>query len=119
MNSLMRTCLCMALCFSFCVSASQLYGQVVYSISGFVNNEGAFANQPLAGEYYFAEFDIDTSVLDTDPSPDRGVYPNAILSATVEFESGFTSEVNFAGGTVTVQRDLAGGGVFLLSLIHI
>jgi len=102
----------LALCFSFLVSSSQLYGQVVYSISGFVE-DGGFASGPLAGQTYIAEFEIDTSVPDTDPSPDRGLYPNAIVSATVEFESGFTSEVDFTGGVVTVQRDLAGGGVFL------
>ena len=111
MNSLIRACLCMALCLSFCVSASQVYGQVVYSISGFIDGYGL--GSPLAGESYVAEFEIDTSVLDTDPSSDRGLYPGAILSASVVFESGFTSEVDFSGGVVTVQRDLGGGGVFL------
>jgi len=113
MNYLIRRCLCVALCFSFYLSAGQLYGQVVYSISGFVDDYGLLQNQPLAGESYVAEFEIDTSVLDIDPSSDRGEYPNAILSASVVFESGFTSEVDFAGGIVTVARDIGGGGVFL------
>jgi len=110
MNSLIRTCLCMALCFSFSVSASELYGQAVYSISGVVEE---LSDTPLAGEVYVAEFQIDTTVVDIDPSPDRGEYPNAILSASVVFGNGFISEIDFSGGTVIVQRDLAGGGVFL------
>jgi len=109
MNSLIRTCLCVALCFSFSVSASELYGQAVYSISGVVED----SDTPLTGEFYVAEFQIDTTVADTDPSPDRGEYPNAILSALVVFGNGFISEIDFSGGTVIVQRDLAGGGVFL------
>ena len=113
MNFFIRTCLSVALCFSFCVSASQLYGQqVTYSISGFLNFLGS-VDQPLGGEFYVAEFVVDTSVQDIDPSSNRGEYPGAIVSATVEFESGFTSEVNFSGGDVTIQRDLDGGGVFL------
>ena len=116
MNSFIRTCLSVALCFSFCVSASQLYGQVTYSISGFVDDNGfgpAFSG-PLAGESYVAEFEIDTSVLDVDNArSDRGEYPGAILSASVVFESGFTSEVDFAGGIVTVLQDAGGGGFFL------
>jgi len=115
MNSFIRTCLSVALCFSFCVSASQLYGQVTYSISGFVDDNGfgpAF-NGPLAGESYVAEFEIDTSAVDIDPSSDRGEFPNAILSASVVFESGFVSEVDFSGGIVTVLQDAGGGGFFL------
>ena len=115
MSFLVRTCLCMALCFSFCVSANQLYGQITYSISGVVDDNGfgpAFAG-PLAGESYIAEFEIDTSAPDVDDNPDRGEYPNAIVSATVEFESGFISEVDFTGGIVTVLRDAGGGGIFL------
>ena len=116
MNSFIRTCLSVALCFSFCVSASQLYGQVTYSISGFVDDNGfgpAFSG-PLAGESYVAEFEIDTSVLDVDNvRSDRGEYPGAILSASVVFESGFVSEVDFSGGIVTVLQDAGGGGFFL------
>ena len=117
MNCFIRTCLCMALCFSFCVSANQLYGQeVVYSVSG-VFEEDAFGQlgfgQEFAGESYVAEFVIDTSAPDIDDDPDRGEFPNAILSATVVFESGFVSEVDFSGGIVTVLRDADGGGIFL------
>jgi len=115
MNSFIRTCLSVALCFSFCVSANQLYGQVTYVISGFVDDNGfgpAF-NGPLAGESYVAEFEIDTSAVDIDPSSDRGEFPNAILSASVVFESGFVSEVDFSGGIVTVLQDAGGGGFFL------
>ena len=114
MNFLIRTALSLSLCFLFFVSAGQLYGQVTYSLSGnFETSEFLGFERPLDGESFVAEFVIDTSVLDADPDSDRGEYPGAILSASIEFESGFVSEVDFSGGTVTVQRDLAGGGIFL------
>ncbi len=119
MNSFIRTCWYMALWVGFCGASSQLYGQVVYSISGFANNSGILDSSSRApeisvGESYIAEFLIDTSVLDSDPSSDRGEYPNAILSATIEFEGGYISQVDYAGGDVVIQRDLDGGGIFLL-----
>jgi len=111
MNFLIRTCLSLSLCVSFFVSANQLYGQVTYSISGAFG----FNNFPqsLTGERFVAEFEIDLSAPDTDPSLDRGEYPNAIVSATIEFESGIVSEIDFSGGVVTILRDSGGGGIFL------
>jgi len=113
MNSSIRICLCVALCFSFCSSANQLYGQeVVYSVTGFFGSNGLPGSTPV-GDSYVAEFVIDTSAVDTDPSSDRGEYPGAIVSATIEYASGFISEIDFSGGIVTVAQDLGGGGVFL------
>jgi len=112
MNFLIRTGLSLSLCFFFFVSAGQLYGQVTYSISGNFETSEFFAG-PLDGASFVAEFEIDTSVLDVDPNSDRGEYPAAILSASIVFGDGFVSEVDFSGGTVTVQRDLDGGGIFL------
>lgn len=112
MNFLIRTGLSLSLCFLFFVSAGQLYGQVTYSISGNFETSEFFAG-PLDGASFVAEFEIDTSVLDVDPESDRGEYPGAILSASIVFGDDFVSEVDFSGGTVTVQRDLGGGGIFL------
>jgi hypothetical protein len=119
MKSLIRTCLCMALCFSFSVSANQLYGQVVYTITGFTNGLGGtddsvFAPEVSPGESYVANFLIDASVLDTDPSSERGEYLGAILSSSIEFSGGYSSELNFAGGEITVHTDAAGSGIVML-----
>ena len=110
MNFLIRTGLSLSLCFFFFVSAGQLHGQVTYSLSG--NFEELFEG-PLDGESFVAEFVIDTSVPDANPDSELGEYPGAILSASIEFESGFVSEVDFSGGSVTVYRDLNGGGISL------
>ena len=115
MNDLIRKCLYVALCLSFCMSVGQLHGQVVYTVTGFANNIGAGegnAPEVAPGETYVAEFMIDLSVVDSDSSPDNGVYTGAILSSSIEFSGGYTSQVNFAGGEIIVQRDNAGGGVF-------
>ena len=115
MNFLIRKCLYMTLCLAFCISAGQVHGQVIYRITGFANNIGdgiGGAPEVGPGETYVAEFEIDLSVEDSDSSPDRGVYSGAILSSSIEFEGGYVSQVDFAGGEITVQRDNAGGGVF-------
>ena len=115
MNFLIRKCLYMTLCLAFCISAGQVHGQVIYRITGFANNIGdgiGGAPEVGPGETYVAEFEIDLSVEDSDSSPDRGVYSGAIVSSSIEFEGGYVSQVDFAGGEITVQRDNAGGGVF-------
>ena len=96
------------------MSASQLHGQVIYTITGFANNLGSdFPTSPEVGdnEMYTADFEIDLSVVDGDSSPDRGQYTGAILSSSIEFSGGYRSEVDFAGGEIVVLRDSAGGGV--------
>ena len=115
MNFLIRKCLYMTLCLAFCISAGQLHGQVIYRITGFASNIGdgiGDAPEVGPGEAFVAEFEIDLSVEDSDPDPDNGVYTGAILSSSIEFEGGYVSQVDFAGGEITVQRDNAGGGVF-------
>ena len=115
MNFLIRKCLYMTLCLAFCISAGQVHGQVIYRITGFANNIGdgiGGAPEVGPGEAFVAEFEIDLSVEDSDPDPDNGVYTGAILSSSIEFEGGYVSQVDFAGGEITVQRDNAGGGVF-------
>ena len=115
MNYLIRKCLYVALCLSCCISVGQLHGQVVYTITGFANNVGdGLGNAPevAPGESYVAEFMIDLSVMDSDSSPDRGVYTGAILASSIEFSGGYSSQVDFSGGEIVIQRDNAGGGVF-------
>ena len=115
MNYLIRKCLYVALCLSCCISVGQLHGQVVYTITGFANNVGdGLGNAPevAPGESYVAEFMIDLSVMDSDSSPDRGVYTGAILASSIEFSGGYSSQVDFSGGEIVIQRDIAGGGVF-------
>ena len=115
MNFLIRKSLYMTLCLAFCISAGQVHGQVIYRITGFANNIGdgiGDAPEVGPGEAFVAEFEIDLSVEDSDPDPDNGVYTGAILSSSIEFEGGYVSQVDFAGGEITVQRDNAGGGVF-------
>ena len=97
MNFLIRTSLYMALCLSFCMSASQLHGQVIYTITGFANNLGSsLLNSPEVGEneMYIADFEIDLSVVDGDSSPDRGQYTGAILSSSIEFSGGYLSLIH-------------------------
>lgn len=123
MNFLIRTSLYMALCLSFCMSASQLHGQVIYTITGFANNFpsgpiGEVLRAPEVGvnEMYIADFEIDLSVVDGNPSPDNGEYTGAILSSSIEFSGGYRSEVDFSGGDIVVSRegDTVGGGVAFL-----
>ncbi len=116
MKFLIQTCVCMALGLCFLVSADQLKGETVYSVTGFANNLGAspfLAPQVLAGETYVAEFVVDTSVADSNPASDVGVYAAAIESSSINFSGGYSSQVDFAGGTITIQQDNGGGGVFL------
>lgn len=117
MKYLTRTFSYMALCFLFSVSASQLHGQVVYTITGVVPVDPFFnASLPpevLPGESFVAELTIDQSVLDADPDPDRGEYNGSVLSGATIFSGGYISDVDFTGGDVIVLRDSAGGGIII------
>jgi len=119
MKYMIRVCLYLTLCLSFCMSAGQLHGQVVYTITGFANNLGlemGRVSEVASGETYVAEFEIDLAVADSDTEPGRGVYTGAIVSSSIEFSGGYESQVDFAGGEVTVLQDSAGGGIFLKDL---
>ncbi len=109
---------CIALIGSFALFAGQANGDLLFSITGFANNFGdpgdpALAPEVSAGETFLAEFLIDASAVDSDPSSDRGSYLDAIISSTITFSGGYTSQVDFAGGEVIIQQDIAGGAVFL------
>ncbi len=110
-----RTLFCFAVLTASVLPTDLLYGQVTYTITGFVDFESAGAAPEVSiGEGYIAEFEVDLSVPDSDPDdPNRGVYPNAILSSSIVFSGGYTSQIDFAGGEITIIQDLAGGGVFL------
>ena len=119
MNYLIRKCLFTALCLCFCMSAGQLYGQVTYTVTGIVDTIGGgiFSPSEVAdGETFDAVFQIDLSVEDIDPSSERGEFPGAILSSSIEFSGGYSSQVDFAGGDIVIQRDAEGGGVFFNDL---
>ena len=114
MKYLIRTCSCMALCLSFCMSAGQLYGQTTYTVTGSVDNFGLVVSPEVSdGETFVAEFEIDLSVVDSDSSSERGEYAGAILSSSIVFSGGYTSQVDFAGGEIVVLPDSDGGGIFL------
>ncbi len=116
MNYLVRKSLSMAVCLCFCVLGGQLYGQYTYTVDGVVNGSG-FGSQVSSGESYVAQFLFDISNPDVDPSPTRGEYAGAILSSSIQFSGGYTSQIDFAGGDITVLIDSAGNpGVFLGSL---
>ena len=109
------------ICFMACVAGSLLFftsnqvqGQVIYTITGFANNGGIGGDSPQVGaeERYTAVFEIDDSVVDTDPTEQFGRYPGAIISSSITFEGGYTSTVDFSGGEVTIRTDESGGGVF-------
>jgi len=91
---------------------------VTYTITGFADDFG-FPNDPSlapevsAGESYVAQFLIDDAALDINPDPTVGVFAGAISSGSIQFSGGYSSQVDFSGGTVTIQQDSNGGGVFL------
>ena len=107
-------------CFMACVAGSlffsmadQAEAQIIYTITGFANNLGPDDEllSPQVGleETYTAVFEIDDSVVDTNPSTERGFFPDAILSSSITFSGGYTSTVDFAGGNVLVRQS---GSIF-------
>lgn len=112
MRFLLSTCFCFAvLAAALVLPADLLHAQATYTITGFTSSGNDFVG---AGETYVAEFQIDLSAPDIDSRPDRGEYPNAILSSSIVFSGGYVSQIDFAGGSITIQQDLAGGGVFII-----
>ena len=87
--------------------ANQAEAQIIYTVTGFANNLGPDDNllSPQVGleETYTAVFEIDETAVDTNSSTERGFFPNAILSSSITFSGGYTSTVDFAGGTVQVR----------------
>ena len=107
-------------CFMTCVAGAlfflmsqQAEAQVTYTFSGIANNLFGDSENPFVGvnEPYTATFVVDQSVVDSDPSSLRGFYVGAIVSSTIEFDSGYTSLVDFAGGDVIVHEANPGGGL--------
>lgn len=43
----------------------------------------------------------------------NGLYAGAITSSSINFSGGYSSTVDFTGGSVTIQQSNPGGGVFL------
>ena len=108
---------CLALVVSFALLSSQAQGDLVYTITGFANNVGD-PNDPLlapevsAGETYVAEFLIDEFAADSNPDPGVGEFQRAIISSSITFSGGYTSQVDFAGGEIVVAQDIGGGAIF-------
>ena len=105
-------------CLLACVAASlffstsnQAVAQITYTITGTANNftggdpDNLLSPEVGPEETYTAVFEIDDSVADTDPLPEKGLYSGAIISSSIEFSGGYTSGVDFSGGTVTVSQD--------------
>jgi len=112
MKFLLRTGFCFAVLAAVLVlPANLLHGQVTYTVTGFVS----FSNsaEVTNSQAYVANFEIDLSVEDVNPSPTRGEYPGAIVSSSIEFASGYTSQVDFTGGRVVIFQDLNGGGIII------
>ena len=118
MNYLIRRSLCMALCICFCGLGGQLHGQFAYTVNGVVNtNAAGLIPQVSNGESYAAQFLFDLTAPDIDPSLTRGEYSGAILSSSIQFSGGYTSQIDFAGGDVTVSMDAIGNpSVFFTSV---
>lgn len=107
---------CLALISTFTFSSQKTFADVIYSITGVANNFGNpndpnLSPQVQAGETYVAEFRIDTATADVDPSSTRGEYAGAIIASSIEFSGGYTSMVDFTGGDIIIQQDIAGGAV--------
>ena len=117
MSYLLRAGLCVVLFVAIGVPANCLHGDVVYTITGFANtiapDDPNLSPEVSEGESYVAEFLIDSSVLDSNSDPGVGSYAAAILSSSISFSGGYVSQVDFAGGSVTVQQDIFGGAVGL------
>ena len=114
MRFFLRTSFCFVVFAALVLPANLLHGQVTYTITGFVSDSLSSIPEVAPGESYVAEFEIDLSVPDSDPDDtNRGVYPNAILSSSIVFSGGYTSQVDFAGGEIIIIADLAGGGIFI------
>lgn len=112
---------CMLACGIFISASDQAHADLVYTITGFANNIGdpndpSLAPEVQAGETYTAVFEIDDSVADSDASAGRGSYAGAILSSSITFSGGYSSMVDFTGGEVVVQQDIAGGAIGLSDL---
>ena len=109
----------MVLFAAFGLSANLSHGQINYTFTGFANdfnNPGSLAPEVLDGESYFAQFQIDGAVPDSDPDPTLGQYTSAILFGSIQFSGGYTSLVDFTGGEVSVQQNSGGGIVSLTDL---
>ena len=124
MRFLLRTGFCLVVLAALVLPANLLHAQVTYTVTGFANTLGDpdvdnllgdvdFLSPEVAvGESYVAEFEVDLSAADVDSSPDRGEFPGAIISSSIVFSGGYISQVDFTGGQIVIQRDLAGGGIF-------
>jgi len=89
---------------------------VVFTVTGVYNNRWDGKHPVASGESFTAVFGIDTSVVDSKPDDEgHGAYTGAIVSSSFSFVGGFTSKVDFSGGTVSVTTDNGGGGIFLKS----
>ena len=90
--------------------------KVIYTFTSVFNSRGSDKPPIASGESFTAVFEIDDSVVDSVPDDKRrGEYPGAIVSSSISFASGFTSKVDFSGGTVLVLPDHGGGGITLTS----
>ena len=75
--------------------------QVIYTVTGVFEGRSPLV---ASGESFTAVFEIDDSVVDTNSSTEKGFFPGAILSSSITFSGGYTSTVDFAGGTVIVRK---------------
>ena len=99
--------------FSFALfSSTAVKADLIYTIEGVANEFPDPNLSPEVGllESFVAEFRIDSSVLDGDPSSDRGSYSGAIVASSIEFSGGYSSTVDFAGGELVVLQNSGGFG---------
>ena len=95
---------------------NQAEAKVVYTVTGIFNSRGSHKLPIAAGESFTAVFEIDDSVVDSQPDNEKvGEYVGAIVSGSFSFAGGYTSKVDFSGGKIVVLPDNGGGGIGLNS----
>lgn len=110
MNTLRQAVFGLVICVCCSSSSFALQDEVIYTVRGTVGGFGD-VDVPLNGESFVAEFVVNTLTPDTDSASDRGSYPGAIVSSSINFSGGFTSGVDFAGGSIVITP---GGAVGIL-----
>ena len=70
--------------------------------------DGASSHSMVAdGEIFTARFTIDSTVFDTNPDPNFGVWENAVVAGSLEFSGGYVAgTTDFSNGTAFALNDV-------------
>ena len=78
---------------------------IIYEFNGIVPPGASSHSQVMDGEAWTVVVEVDDTTPDNNPSPERGTYPNSVISSSITFSGGYTQTQTQPDATTLIFDD--------------